>query len=430
MTMSNRLPRPCRPAAVVLLLACAALPAQALSLHEAAERALQADPRLVAADAAVRASAANVELARSGYLPSVNASVEGGRSRLYTQAPFPQAGSRNPLAWGLVASQPLYTGGLVGAQLAAAKSRLLGAEASEAGARQQLLLAASSAYLDVKRDRDVIGLNQATVATLQQAQADAQKRFKAGEATKTDLAQAAARVAEAQASLQRAVANAAFSSASFERLVGLSPDSLDADWPRPAVPASLAEALTSAGATPAVRAADAQTRSAQAQIDATRAARLPRLSIEGEASDADDTQFTYDRLTYWSVQLKATLPLYEGGATRARVAEARANAAQAAAQAQDLRQQTVESITQSWALLQAAQDVIRAYEADVEASELALDSVRKELAVGTRTTLDLLDAERDLLSARVNLAASRHDRAVASLQLLAASGQLRLESIP
>ncbi|GAC1620166.1 MAG: TolC family outer membrane protein [Nevskia sp.] len=407
-----------------------AVPAQALSLHEAAERALQNDPRLLAADEAVRASNANVDLAQSGFLPSLNASVEGGRSRLYTRAQFPQAGARNPLSWGLVASQPLYTGGLVSAQLEAAKSRLEGARQSESGTRQQLLLAATSVHLDVMRDRAVIGIHQATVGTLEQARDDTQKRFKAGEATRTDIAQATARLAEAQAGLQRALATAAVSAASYERIVGVAPEALGSEWPSPAVPATLAEALGSAGATPGVLAAQAQRRSAQAQIAAAKAGYLPRLSLEGEASDADDTQFTYDRLTYWSVQLKATLPIYEGGATRARIAEARANAAQADAQAADLRRQTVESITQSWALLKAAQDVIKAYEADVEASELALDSVRKELAVGTRTTLDLLDAERDLLSARVNLAASRHDRAVASLQLLAASGQLRLEAIP
>jgi outer membrane protein len=80
-------------------------------------------------------------------------------------------------------------------------------------------------------------------------------------------------------------------------------------------------------------------------------------------------------------------------------------------------------------LLDAAQDVIAAYEAEVEASQLALDSVRKELDVGTRTTLDLLDAQRDLLSAQVSLATSRHDRAVAALQLLAATGQLKLDAI-
>jgi len=410
--------------------AALALPAQALSLHEAAERTLLGDPRLVAANQAVRASAANIDLANAGFLPTLNASIEGGRSQLYTRALFPVAGARNPLTWGVVASQPLYTGGLVSAQLEAARSRLEGAQQTETGTRQQLLLASTSIYLDVMRDRALISINEATVGTLEKAEADTQKRFKAGEATKTDIAQATARLAEARAGLQRALANAAVSTAAFERIVGASPDALATEWPNPVVPTTLAAALASAGATPSVLAADAQSRSAKAQITAAKAAYLPRLSIEGEASDADDSEFTYDRLTYWAVQLKATLPIYEGGATRARVAEAKANAAQADAQADDMRRQTVESITQSWALLQAAQDVIKAYEADVEASELALDSVQKELAVGTRTTLDLLDAERDLLSARVSLAASRHDRAVASLQLLAASGQLRLDSIP
>lgn len=408
----------------------AALPAEALSLHEAAEQALQLDPRLSAANQAVAASAANVDLAKSGFLPTLNASVEGGRSHLYTKARFPQPGQRDPLSWGVVASQPLYTGGLISAQLEAAKSRLEGAQQNENGTRQQLLLAASTAYLDVMRDRAVIELNEATVGTLEQARADAQKRFKAGEATKTDLAQANARLAEAQAGLERARANAAISTAAFERVVGTPPSALASEWPSPAVPETLAEALAKAGATPAVLAAEAQRRAATAQIAAAKSARLPRLSIEGEASDVDDQQFTYDRLSYWSVQLKATLPIYEGGATSARVAEARANAAQADALAADQRRQTAESITQSWALLKAAQDVIQAYESDVEASTLALDSVQKELAVGTRTTLDLLDAQRDLLSAKVNLAASRHDRAVAALQLLAASGQLRLDSIP
>jgi len=406
----------------------AAMNAHALTLREAAESALQSDPRLQAADQNVQASAANVDLARAGYLPTVNASVEGGRSQLYTNARFPIAGSRNPLAWGLVASQPLYTGGLVSAQLNAAKSQLEGAQQSETGTRQQLLLAVSSAYLDVIRDRAVIDLNQTTVETLAQAQADTQKRYKAGEATKTDVAQADARLTEAQAGLQRAAANAAISAATFRRISGREAEGLTSGWPEFPVPASLADALAKAESTPGVLAADAQKRSAQAQIGAAKAGYLPRLSLEGEATDADDSQFTFDRQTYWAIQLKATLPIYQGGATRARVSAARAVAAQAAAEADNMRRAAIESITQSWALLKAAQDVIKSFETDVAATQLALDSVRKELNAGTRTTLNLLDAERDYLSAQVNLAASRHDRAVAALQLLAASGQLQVET--
>ena len=433
--MPNRSVRRCTKSfAAAVAAAVAALfvtvQADALSLREAAERALQNDPRLVAAHRAAEGSAAEVDAAKAGYRPTVNASVTGGRSRLYTNAQFPVAGLRNPLAWGLTASQPIYTGGLVTAQLDAARAQLDGALENEAATKQQLLLAASSAWLDVKRDRAVIALNETNVQRLEQALGDTDKRLKAGEATKTDLAQARARLAEAQAALERARATAEVSSVAFTRVVGTSPDALPGDWPQPAVPASLGEALAAADATPAVRAAEAEALAAKSRITAEKAGYLPRLSLEGEANDADDSTFTYDRQTYWSVQLRATVPIYAGGAVAARVSAARANADAARAQAADARRATQEQIAQAWTLYRVAGQVIAAYEADVEASELALDSVRKEQAVGTRTTLDLLDAQRDLLAAGVNLAASRHDRSVAALQLLAASGKLNLAAIP
>ncbi|MBA4286695.1 MAG: hypothetical protein C0434_14300 [Xanthomonadaceae bacterium] len=404
--------------------------AAAISLHEAAAQALQRDPRLTAAHRAADGSAADVETARAGFRPSVNASVIGGRSRLYSDAPFPVAGPRNPLSWGLVATQPLYSGGLVSAQIAGARSRLDAARETEVATEQQLLFAASSAWLDVKRDRAVVDLNQRNADTLQQALDDSRKRFAAGEATKTDVAQAEARLAEAQASLERARATAAVSAAAFERVVGAAPDDLPGDWPQPAVPASLADALAVAAATPAVRAAEADARAARAQIAAEQAGHLPKLSLEGEANDADDSTFTYDRQTYWSVQLKATLPIYAGGAVSSRVSAARAHAEAADATADDTRRAAQEAIAQAWSLYRAADQVIAAYQAEVTASELALDSVRRELDVGTRTTLDLLDAQRDLLAATVNLAGSRHDRSLAALQLLGATGRLSLDAIP
>ena len=404
--------------------------AAAISLHDAAAQALQRDPRLTAAHRAADGSAADVETARAGLRPSVNAQVIGGRSRLYTNAQFPVPGPRNPLSWGLVATQPLYSGGLVNAQIQAARSRLDAARETEVATEQQLLFAAASAWLDVKRDRAVIGLNQRNADTLQQALADSRKRLAAGEATKTDVAQAEARLAEAQASLERARATAAVSSAAFERVVGSAPDELPGDWPQPAVPTTLAEALAVAAGTPAVRAAEADARAAHARIAAEQAGHLPKLSLEGEANDADDSTFTYDRQTYWAVQLKATLPIYAGGAVASRVSAARAEAEAADATADDTRRAAQEAIVQAWSLYRAADQVIAAYETEVTASELALDSVRRELEVGTRTTLDLLDAQRDLLAATVNLAGSRHDRSLAALQLLGSTGRLTLDAIP
>ncbi|HWY24666.1 MAG TPA: TolC family outer membrane protein [Nevskia sp.] len=430
MTRDTRLP--VRTVFAAALLACAGS-ARAMSLADAASLALQNDPRLHAAGDAVQASSAQVDAARAGYLPNATLSASTGLSRYYLSpalsGSIPINGPLNPNAASLQASQPLYTGGLTSAQVDASKNQLEGARQNEAGTRQQLLLSAASAYLDVERDRAVIDLAGANVSALQQELSDTGKRYQAGEATRTDTSQAQARLAEAQANLKRAIAQTKFSEAAFMRVVGVAPDALGADWPAPQVPGSLDAALASAGMTPAVLAADAQRHSADAQIEVARADYWPKVSLNGSAAVQGDSNVQADRYKDWTVQLKATLPLYTGGSTRARVAAARAQASQAAANLDDAHHAAIEAITQSWALLQASDELIRAYQADVDASTLALDDVRKELQAGTRTTKDVLDAERDKVSAQVNLAGSLHDRSVAAFQLLAACGKLRLEDV-
>jgi outer membrane protein len=428
--------RHARPArALLAALAVCALPAQALSLNEAASLALQNDPRLRAAGDAVQAFKAQVDEARAGYRPSASLSASTGLSRYYlspsitSSLPFNFSGTGNPNNATLQASQPLYTGGLTSAQVDASKSQLEGARQNESGTRQQLLLDAAAAYLDVKRDRIDIELAQANVAALERDLSDTQKRYDTGMATRTDTSQAQARLAEAQANLKRAEANAQVGEAAFVRIVGVAPDNLSSDWPTPAVPGSLNQALANAGLTPSVLAAEAQRRSAESQIDVARAGYYPSVAIDGSAAAQGDTKIDADRYRDWAVQLKATLPLYTGGATRAKVSAAKAQAAQAADQLEDARHAAVEAITQSWSLLQAADELIRAYRAEVDAASLSLDDARKELQAGTKTTKDVLDAERDKVSAQVNLAGSQHDRAVAAFQLLAACGRLRLEDV-
>jgi len=418
---------------LALIAALLAAPAQAISLNDAATLALQNDPRLRAAGDAVQASSAQVDVARAGYLPSATLSASTGLSRYYLSPALansiPINGPLNPNAASFQASQPLYTGGYNSAQLASSKSELESSQQSQINTRQQLLLAAASGYLDVERDRAVIDFASANVAALQQELSDTQKRFSAGEATRTDTSQAEARLAEAQANLKRATTQEKISEAAFLRVVGITPDALGSAWPAPQVPATLDAALASAGMTPAVLAADAQRRGAEAQIDAARSEYWPRLALNGSATAQGDSQVSADRYRDWTVQLKATLPLYSGGSTRAHVAAAQAQAAQASAELDDARHAAIESISQAWSMLQASDELIRAYQADVDASTLALDDVRKEQHVGTRTTKDVLDAERDKVSAQVNLAGSQHDRAVSAFQLLAACGKLRLEDV-
>lgn len=415
---------------VAAALAALTLDAQALSLREAALKALDHDPRALATKGVLRASQAQVDVAETGYKPSLTLNVAGGRSELQTPAPFPQSGMRWPNSANLLLSQPLYTGGLTGALVE-------GADAGHENARQQqrdtggkIILAAVTAYLDVVRDGEVVRLNQTAVSTLTQAAGDAEKRYQAGEATTTDVAQARARVAEAQAGLQRAISQQRISEAGYQRVVGEKPQNLRGDWPGVTLPASLEEATQLSASAPFVLAAQANARYALAQKDATRAERMPRMSVDGQLATQDNSEFGYDRLDTWSVQFKLQVPIYEGGLVRAKVESADGKAEQASYLADDARAQYAEMAAREWASLQAADEVIRAYEAQVQATELALDGVRKERDVGTRTTLDLLDAEREQLAAQVNLLGARRDRAVTAFKLLAVCGKLEPEAVP
>lgn len=409
-------------------------PAWSLSLRDAAQLALQNDPRMAAAGSAVQAAAAGVDAASAGYKP--NASFGAGVAyQRYGFQSSPQPGlplpsKLLPATATLKATQTLYSGGLVSSQVASSREQLEGARQNRDATRQALILEAVTAYLDVVRDRDVLQLEDANVQTLKQAESDTQKRFDAGAATRTDTAQAAARLAEAQANQKRAQTAVAASEAAFLRVVGqAAPASLNADWPNPAVPATQEAALALIDASPSVQAADARQRAAHADIDAARAGYKPTVALSGQAMEQNDSEFGLDSYHTWKVQLQANVPIYQGGAVDAKVSQARAGADQAAAEAADTRRATAENITQAWAALQAADEVIRAYEAAVAANQMALDNTRKELAVGTRTTLDLLDAERDWVASQVNLTASRRDRAVAAFQLLAACGALHIDDV-
>jgi outer membrane protein len=414
----------------LLLLTGYALPAQALTMREAALLALQHDPRMLATRSAVDASVAVTEQAAAGYRPSVVAAAQGGHTDLRTDARFPESGPRWSNTASLNVSQPLYMGGGLDARTEAAQLTLDSTRQSQRDTGGKIILASLTAYADVLRDRTVVGLSETNVKTLEQASSDTTKRTEAGEATHTDEAQAQARLAEARASLKRASAQLRVSSASFTRLTGVAPDHLIDGWPQPVVPGNLDEAIRLSAQAPAVLSAQISAEAAKKQIDIIGAEAMPKVSLDGSAVTQDNTEFGYDRLNEWMVQLKVSMPLYEGGMVNARKSEAGARAEQTRQLGEDTRQAFAEAAAQEWELLQATEEVIRAYESQTEAAELALDGTRKELEVGTRTTLDLLNAERELLSAQVNLVGSQRDRTVLAFKLLAACGQLEPTAIP
>lgn len=419
-------------AALILVMG---LPASALTLHEAAVQTLDNNPRLAAARDSIRAAAAGIDAAQSGFRPNASFSTAltyqryEFQSRSAVPPGFPLPETLLPASVILSVSQPLYTGGWTTAQVETSRQQFEEARQTRSGMEQTLLLATVTVYLDVIRDRAVLRLEDANARMLTQALADARLRFDTGVATRTDTAAAEARLAGAQARQTRAQTALRISEASFRRIIGLPPDQIVDTWPNPRIPPSLEAALRTIGDIPTMQAAMARWRAAQAQIEAARAGHRPTLAVESQIGEQNDSEFPLNSYHTWSVQLKANLPLYQGGLIEAKVAQARALADQAADTIDDIRHAAIESTTQAWSALQATDQVIRADEAAVTANEQALNNTQRELAMGLRTTLNLLDAERDKLAAEVDLVASRRDRAVAAYQVLAATGTLQLDDV-
>lgn len=405
---------------------------QAMGLREIALTAIKHDPRFAESSARIEAAQFGAAVADAGDKFTLGLAADIGRSDLRTDARFPESGYRTPNSLAIAASQPLYNGGRSAAERSAAALTLDAATQHRRDIGGKIILAALTATLDLKRDRETLKLAEASRGTLDAARGDVDKRYQAGEATKTDLAQADARRAEATANVRRAEAQLRASEIRLARLTGPLPTgAVDVPWPELLPTAKTREeAIEQSHRAPSVVAAAHEQGAARAAIKIAEAAARPQVSIDARAGTQDNTEFGYERLSTWAVQLKLNVPIVTGGLTAARRGEAVARADSAAAAALDESAAYAEAAAQDWELLRASEDVIAATRVQVSAAESALDGVQKELKVGSRTTLDLLDAERELLAAQVQLVSALRDRSVTAFSLMAASGILELYNVP
>jgi TolC family type I secretion outer membrane protein len=280
--------------------------------------------------------------------------------------------------------------------------------------------------MNVVRDESVLKLNQTNIELLKKQLEAAQARFDVGEITRTDVAQAEARLAAGRASETTAQATLKASRLAYERAVGEAPGTLDAKPPVPALPESEVQAREIANVqNPTLVGARAQENAARYGIDFAVGQMLPTVTVQasygrsGQERGPAETIGDDTRLT-----ATATVPLYQGGAEWSAVRQAKELNNRARLNVEDARRATDESVQNAWEAYRAARDSSEANRQQVKASEIAFEGVQQELEVGSRTTLDVLDQQQELLNARVALVRTERDEVVASYSLLAAVGRL------
>jgi len=403
---------------------------KAQTLTETVQQALRHHPAIRAAHAEADAAGFAARQAADRLHSRVTLAAELGRSTLSTPAPFPESGARWPNALSLVWNRPLYSGGTLEAGRSAA---LHDADAQRHGlqdTRVRIAVDAIAVHAAVVRDQALLALHRESLRSLQALRHDTEKRFQAGEATRTDVAQAQARLAEGDARLARLQADLAISEGDYRRVTGEAPRDLEQDYPDLPLPPTPEAAQAQLLQNPQLRAAREHRLALDAALDAARGGNRPQLSVEARAATQDDSDFGYDRLNAAGIYLKAHLNLYDSGHTRHAIGEAQARAEAARWRENELLEQLRQAMTAAWEHWRAADAGQAAARNETAAAELARDSARKELAVGTRTTLDVLNAERDLLDARTRLLLHEQEHRLSAYRILAVIGDLSLLNRP
>ncbi|WP_208642246.1 TolC family outer membrane protein [Methylobacterium terrae] len=417
-----------------MALAMAGQGAAAETLESALARAYAGNPTLNAQRAGQRANDENVPRALAGYRPQVSASASVGVSNVSGRLGVARGelggGDASqtliPGSAGLTVSQTLFNGFRTDNQTRQAESQVLGGRETLRNSEMQTLFSAAQAYMNVLADTATLELNRNNVEVLEEQLRQTRDRFNVGEVTRTDVAQAEARLAGARAQVSLAEANLRTSIATYRQVIGVEPRQLAPGRPIDRyVPTTLTAAVDIGLAEhPAILSALHSVDSAEAQVKIAESSLYPTVSLTGNAAQVFDQQIANTRFFQGSIVGQVSVPLYQGGAEYAQIRQAKEQVGQARLQAELTRDQVRAGIVTAWGALEAAKARVIASQAQVQANEVALNGVREEARVGQRTTLDVLNAQQELLTARVSLIAAQRDRVVGSYQVVQTVGRL------
>jgi outer membrane protein len=289
---------------------------------------------------------------------------------------------------------------------------------------QEVLLAAVQAYVDVRLSQEVVALRQSNLRLITQELRAAQDRFDVGEVTRTDVAIAEARLAASRSSLATAEGDLLVAREAYKAATGAYPGRLAALPRAPALPASLEEAQGVARAThPLIHQAQHLVTISGLQIDLARAAMKPTIGL-GVTLGTDD-----EGLDSANLGLSLNQTLYAGGRLSALLRQAIAGQDRSRASLQQTAVVILQNVGVAWAGLRVANASIEASDRQIRAAQTAFDGVREEAALGARTTLDVLDAEQELLDARNARLQAEAQRYVGVYQVLATMGLLTVDHL-
>ncbi|MDR1826844.1 MAG: TolC family outer membrane protein [Methylobacteriaceae bacterium] len=420
--------------ASLILALLAAAPASAETLSGALAKAYQVNPELNAERAGLRAADENVARAKSGYRPAVSAAADYSRSRSRYDNRLGWGITKqamNPRGYGLQVNLDVFSGFRTKNAVSQAETQVEGGRETLRNAEGDILFLAAQAYMNVLRDTAILRLQRNNVELLAEQLRQTKDRLSVGDVTVTDYSQAEARHAQAMSGASSAEADLRSSVAVYRQIIGSEPKKLNAGKPlTKLIPKTLNKAIAlGLRQHPAILAAHHDAEAAALQVKIVEGEFYPTISLSGEVSHRYDTDLHNDEEVSAAVSARLTVPIYQRGDVSARTRQSKEALGQAHLRADATNDRVRAEIVSAWGMYESTRARITAMQAAVKANEAALAGVREEARVGQRTTLDILNAQQELLNMRVELIVAQRDHVIASYAVARAVGALNARAL-
>lgn len=395
-----------------------------VTLTDALRETYIQNPTLRAARAQVKTTFEQLPQALAFWQPMVNANAGVEYSSTGIDPGRGQDGVEKSV--GVTLEQPLYRGGRTQAGTRAAQATIDAQLATLATIERGILFATAQTYMDLLRDQATVRVNEKNRDVIARQLRATQDRFRVGDLTRTDVSQSEFRLAQAEADVTTSIGTLRSTRALFEQLVGRQPGKLSLPRPVFKFPATIDDATSMAETyNPDVIVAMARHFAAKENIDQVYGELLPEVSLGAGVSAAyDPSSSILDERRSGSIGITASMPLYEGGAIRSRVREAKYTANELALRVIEARRAAREETVRAWESLNAARAELKSRGAQVRAAEVARSGVRQEADLGERTILDALDADLEVRDAQISLIVAKRNEVVAQFALASAMGLL------
>ena len=423
---------------LLLPLATAAAQPKQTSIQTLADALVQTykgNPVLNAERARLRGTDESVPQALSGYRPQVLASMTAGLQAVRVLMPDNAIQTATLRTWvvGLTVSQTLFNGFKTANTVRLSEAQVMAGREALRNTGQGVLLDAVTAYMNVLANQSFVEAQRINVAFLRETLSTARKRLDAGDVTPTDVAQAEARQSRGLADLNAAEVALSVSQALYVQVVGNSPGRLIHPPPIDRLlPRNREDAVAlSRKEHPSILAAMYDSDSAQYGTRIAESSLWPHVNVQAGISRSrnDDTTLGSKGTDNASILGQANVPIYDGGLAASQVRQAKEVATMSRIVLAQIRDQTQTAVLAAWVTFEGAKIALTAAEAEVRAATVALSGVQKEAQGGQRTTLEVLNSQQDLMTARARQIGAQRDRTIAAHALLSTIGRLDVKTL-